>query len=74
MSKEPKEVLEMYGAKPGDGTFASNCVLAWRRAERGVRFIQLYHRDWDHHGGLKENIKYKADEVDRPTAALITDL
>ncbi len=74
MSKEPKEVLEMYGAKPGDGTFASNCLLARRLAERGVRFIQLYHRDWDHHGGLKENIKYKADEVDRPTAALITDL
>jgi hypothetical protein len=74
MSKEPKEVLEMYGAKPGDGTFASNCLLARRLAERGVRFIQLYHRDWDHHGGLKENIKYKAEEVDRPTAALITDL
>jgi hypothetical protein len=74
MSKEPKEVLEMYGAKPGDGSFASNCLLARRLAERGVRFIQLYHRDWDHHGGLKQGIAYKAEEVDRPTAALIKDL
>ena len=74
MSKEPKEVLEMYGAKPGDGSFASNCLLARRLAERGVRFIQLYHRDWDHHGGLKKGIAYKAEEVDRPTAALIKDL
>ena len=74
MSKEPKEVLEMYGAKPGDGSFASNCLLARRLAERGVRFIQLYHRDWDHHGGLKEGIAFKAEEVNRPTAALIKDL
>ena len=43
----------MYGAKPGDGSFASNCLLARRLAERGVRFIQLYHRDWDHHSGIK---------------------
>src|SRR5437588_1213112 len=74
MSKEPKSVLEMYGAKPGDGSFASNCLLARRLAERGVRFIQLYHRDWDHHGGLKQGIAFKAEEVDRPTAALIKDL
>ena len=47
------DVLDMYGAKPGDGSFASNCLLARRLAERGVRFIQLYHRDWDHHGGVK---------------------
>jgi hypothetical protein len=74
MSKEPKHILEMYGAKPGDGSFASNCLLARRLAERGVRFIQLYHRDWDHHGGLKQNIAFKAEETDRPTAALINDL
>jgi hypothetical protein len=74
MSKEPKSVLEMYGAKPGDGSFASNCLLARRLAERGVRFIQLYHRDWDHHGSIKSNIEVKAGEVDRPTAALIQDL
>src|SRR5712692_5233639 len=74
MSKEPKQILEMYGAKPGDGSFASNCLLARRLAERGVRFIQLYHRDWDHHNDVKSNIVFKAQEVDKPTAALITDL
>ena len=74
MSREPKQVLEMYGAKPGDGSFASNCLLARRLAERGVRFIQLYHRDWDHHSGLKPNVALKAEEVDQATAALITDL
>jgi hypothetical protein len=74
MSKEPASLLEQYGAKPGDGSFASNCLLARRLAERGVRFIQLYHRDWDHHGGVKDGIASKAGEVDRPTAALINDL
>ncbi len=74
MSKEPASVLEAYGASPGDGSYASNCLLARRLAERGVRFIQLYHRDWDHHGGVKRNIELKAEEVDRPTAALIADL
>lgn len=74
MAQEPKHVLEMYGAKPGDGSFASNCLLARRLAERGVRFIQLYHRDWDHHGGVKANMALKAEETDRPTAALIQDL
>ncbi len=74
MSKEPASVLEMYGAKPGDGSFASNCLLARRLAERGVRFIQLYHRDWDHHGGVKDGIAAKAEEVDQATAALIKDL
>jgi hypothetical protein len=74
MSKEPPSVLEMYGAKPGDGSFASNCLLARRLAERGVRFIQLYHRDWDHHAGVKANVAIKAQETDRATAALITDL
>ena len=72
MSKEPANVMEMYGATPGDGSFASNCLLARRLAERGVRFIQLYHRDWDHHNDVKNNIVFKAEEVDRPTAALIT--
>jgi uncharacterized protein (DUF1501 family) len=67
-------VLEAYGAKPGDGSFASNCLLARRMAERGVRFIQLYHRDWDHHGQVKKGVEFKAEEVDRATAALINDL
>lgn len=74
MSKESPATLEKYGAKPGDGSFASNCLLARRLAERGVRFIQLYHRDWDHHGGVKQGVAYKAEETDRPTAALIEDL
>src|SRR5580692_1106220 len=74
MSKEPQSVLDAYGAHPGDGSFASNCLLARRLAERGVRFIQLYHRDWDHHSGVKAGIEYKAEEVDRPTKALIADL
>lgn len=74
MSKEPANILEMYGAKPGDGSFASNCLLARRLAERGVRFIQVYHRDWDHHSALKSNVAVKAQEVDRATAALIKDL
>jgi hypothetical protein len=74
MSKEPQSVLDMYGAHPGDGSFASNCLLARRLAERGVRFIQLYHRDWDHHSGVKANVAIKAQEVDQATAALIRDL
>ena len=74
MSKEPQSVLDAYGAKPGDGSFASNCLLARRLAERGVRFIQLYHRDWDHHSAVKNGTLLKAEEVDKPTAALINDL
>ena len=73
-SKEPQQVLELYGCKPGDGSFASNCLLARRLAERGVRFIQLYHKDWDHHSGVKEGVEFKAQEVDRACAALIRDL
>lgn len=73
-SKEPKSVLDMYGTQGGDGSFASNCLLARRMAERGVRFIQCYHRDWDHHGAVKSNIEVTAREVDQATAALLTDL
>ncbi|MEX2214710.1 MAG: DUF1501 domain-containing protein [Phycisphaeraceae bacterium] len=74
LSQEPKEMLEMYGAKPGDGSFASNCLLARRMAQRGVRFIQLYHRGWDHHGGIKGAIQGVAGRVDQASAALVTDL
>ncbi len=74
MSREPQSVLDMYGARPGDGSFASNCLLARRLAERGVRFIQLYHRDWDHHNNIPANIPLKVEEVDRASAALIQDL
>ena len=74
VSKEPQRILDLYGAKPGDGSFASNCLLARRLAERGVRFIQLYHRGWDHHGGIKNASKNTAGLVDRGSAALIQDL
>jgi hypothetical protein len=74
VSDEPKHVLDLYGTKGGDGTFASNCLLARRLAERGVRFIQLYHRDWDHHGAVKDHSAGTAKEVDQGAAALITDL
>ncbi len=74
LSKETKETFDLYGTKGGDGSFAANCLLARRLAERGVRFIQLYHRDWDHHGGIKNDIQVVAKEVDQGTAALIKDL
>ena len=56
LSSEPKHILDLYGTQGGDGSFAANCLLARRLAERGVRFIQLYHRDWDHHGGIKQHV------------------
>ncbi|HIE98609.1 MAG TPA: DUF1501 domain-containing protein [Fuerstia sp.] len=74
MSDEPQHVLDMYGATPGDGSYASNCLLARRLAERGVRFIHLYHRGWDHHGGLVNYMNKCCGLTDRPTWALIQDL
>lgn len=71
---EPQHVLDRYGAKPGDGSYASNCLLARRLAERGVRFIQLYHRGWDHHGGLVNYMNVCCKLTDQPTWALLTDL
>ncbi len=75
ISKEPERLLEMYGPdvkKPG--TFAYNCLLARRMAERGVRFIQLYHRGWDQHSNLPKRIKEQCQDTDQPSAALIKDL
>ena len=74
LSDEPQSTFDLYGTKGGDGSFASNCLLARRLAERGVRFIQLYHRDWDHHGSVKDHVKGTAAEVDRGAAALVEDL
>ncbi len=74
LSKESKETLDLYGTKGGDGSFAANCLLARRLAERGVRFIQLYHRDWDHHGNVKGDIPVVAKEVDQGMTALLKDL
>jgi hypothetical protein len=75
ISKEPESVFDLYGAdakKPG--TFAANCILARRLAERNVRFIQLYHQGWDHHGGLPNGIRNECKKTDQSCAALITDL
>ena len=74
MSNESASTLELYGATPGDGSFASNCLLARRLAERGVRFIHLYHRGWDHHGNLERDIKACAHYTDQASYALIADL
>jgi hypothetical protein len=74
LAEESKATLDLYGTKGADGSFAANCLLARRLAEKGVRFIQVYHRDWDHHGGLKDGISTIAKEVDQPAAALIKDL
>ena len=74
VSSEPTSVLDLYGTPGGDGSFAANCLLARRLAERGVRFIQLYHRGWDHHGGIKKGMEITAKEVDQASAALIRDL
>jgi hypothetical protein len=74
VSDEPKHVLDMYGTKGADGTFAGNCLLARRLAERGVRFIQLYHRGWDHHNDLVMFMKMCSGFVDKASAALVKDL
>ncbi len=74
LAKEPKEMLDLYGATPGKPSFANNCLLARRLAERNVRFIQLCHRDWDHHSGLPQALPTKCKETDQGAAALITDL
>ena len=75
LSKESKATLESYGLKePGDGSFASNCLLARRLAERGVRFIQLYHRAWDHHSDIEKDMPGAAKDVDQASAALVNDL
>jgi hypothetical protein len=75
---ETAETLAMYGAEPGKVSFANNCLLARRLVERGTRFVQLYHTDWDHHGGKDADLGAPLDkvcrEIDRPCAALIRDL
>ncbi|MCA9118938.1 MAG: DUF1501 domain-containing protein [Planctomycetaceae bacterium] len=71
---EPQHVLEMYGTQGADGTFAANCLLARRLAERGVRFIHLYHRGWDHHNDLVKYMDICSGLCDQASAALIKDL
>lgn len=77
LSKEDKKTLESYGAEPGKPSFAANCVLARRLVQRGVRFVQMYHTDWDHHGGsldLTKPLENICKEIDKPCAALVRDL
>jgi hypothetical protein len=73
--QESQAILDLYGVKhPGDGSFASNCLMARRLAERGVRFIQLYHRAWDHHNEIEKDMPISARDVDQASAALVRDL
>jgi hypothetical protein len=74
ISKEPQHMLDMYGAKPGEASFANNCLLARRLVESGVRFVQLFHEAWDHHGGLTNGLKEQCRQTDQPCAALLRDL
>ncbi len=78
LTAESKTTLDLYGAVPGQASFAANCLLARRMVERGVRFVQLYHTDWDHHGGKGADLDSALDtvcrEVDQPAAALVQDL
>ena len=78
ISQESQTTLRSYGAQPGRASFATNCLLARRLVERGVRFVQLYHTDWDHHGGpgadLGSALERVTREVDQPAAALVRDL
>ena len=74
IANEPRHIKQLYGVESADGSFAYNCLLARRLAERGVRFIQLYHRDWDHHDNIVGYMRICAQACDRPTFALIHDL
>ena len=74
ISQESQATLDMYGAEPGKASFANNCLLARRLVERGVRMVQLYDSDWDHHGGLDKRLRAKTKDVDQGMAALVRDL
>lgn len=75
-SQETQETIQLYGAKPGDGkaAFANNCLLARRLAERGTRFIQVYHAGWDHHSQVENGVRSQCRQTDQACAALIQDL
>ena len=74
INQEPKHILDMYGAEPGQSSFANSCLMARRLAERGVRFVQIFHEAWDHHGGLVSGLKQQCKLTDQPAAALVKDL
>ena len=74
ISKEPKHVLEAYGAEPGKASFANSCLLARRLIERGVRFVEIFHEAWDQHGNLVADLKKNCKNTDQASAALVKDL
>ena len=74
LSREPRSVLDMYGAEPGKTSFASSCLLARRLVERGVRFVQIFHEAWDQHSSLSKDLARNCQDTDRASAALIRDL
>lgn len=74
LNQEPDSIHELYGTKPGQTSFANNCLLARRMVERGVRFVQLFDQGWDSHGNVFSSVKNKAKQVDQPIAALLKDL
>jgi uncharacterized protein (DUF1501 family) len=74
LTKESAATLEMYGAEPGKSSYANSCLLARRLVERGVRFVQIFHEAWDHHGGLTQGLKDQCAKTDRASAALVKDL
>jgi hypothetical protein len=74
ISKESQETLDLYGAKPGEPSFANTCLLARRLVERGVRFVEIFHEAWDQHGNLVKDLKKNCEDTDRACAALIKDL
>ena len=74
LTQEPEHILEMYGAVPGEPSFANTCLLARRLVERGVRFVEVFHEAWDQHGNLVNDLKKNCKNTDQPAAALIKDL
>jgi uncharacterized protein (DUF1501 family) len=74
LTRESAATLEMYGAEPGKPSYANSCLLARRLVERGVRFVQIFHEAWDHHGGLTQGLKDQCGKTDRASAALVKDL
>jgi hypothetical protein len=74
VGRETQETLDLYGAQPGKASFANNCLLARRLVERGVRLVELYDADWDHHNGIQSRLPKKCQETDKPIAGLIRDL
>ncbi|MBI3281487.1 MAG: DUF1501 domain-containing protein, partial [Acidobacteria bacterium] len=74
LAGESKETLDLYGAQPGGNSFANNALLARRLVERGVRCVQVYHTDWDHHTGIQDSLPKRCREIDRASSALVQDL